>query len=120
MMPDMRAPETGVPTAVVAPPAHQGGHYPSSSQQQAYHHPAAQGAARKAGSTQISDERPEGTPSFRSTPPPVHIMEARDEEPPSLVWYGVVALSLVTVAFGLLVGYLLASSGTAPSTSRCA
>ena len=42
--------------------------------------------------------------------PSVHVMLARDEDPPSLVWWGVMVLCLSTFAFGVLVGYLLGAT----------
>jgi len=56
--------------------------------------------------TQISAAKPAGTPTIQSDLPAVNIMTAADDEPASLVWWGVVLVALATFAFGLLVGYL--------------
>ena len=68
------------------------------------------GALRAASATQISADRPEGTPTYHSDIPPVHVMSARDEDPPSLVWWAVVVIAVSTFAFGVLLGYLLGAS----------
>ncbi len=112
---------TPMPHSPSTPPAHGPPHapahisqYPPNPHTSAGHpqQPVSQGyyaePPRRAGATQISADRPEGTPTYHSDMPPVHVMEARDEEPPSLVWWGVVVVGIATFAFGLLVGYLLA------------
>jgi serine/threonine protein kinase len=58
-------------------------------------------------STHVSEERPQGTPTIHSDVPPVNIIEARDPDPPSLVWWGVVLVGCGCFAGGLLLGYLL-------------
>jgi serine/threonine-protein kinase len=58
-------------------------------------------------STQISDA-PARTPTYMANVPLVAVETAPDEEPPSLVWWGVVLVGLGTFAIGTLVGYLLA------------
>ena len=68
------------------------------------------GAVRAASATQISADRPAGTPSYHSDLPPVNVVSARDEEPPALVWWAAVVIAVSTFAFGLLLGYLLGAS----------
>jgi serine/threonine-protein kinase len=62
---------------------------------------------RAGSSTHISEERPHGTPTIQSDAPQVNIIDAREPEPPSLVWWGVVLVGCGTFVLGLLVGYLL-------------
>lgn len=59
-------------------------------------------------STQISGDKPAGTPTYHQEAPHVDVMMAREEEPLALVWWGVVLVAISAFAVGLLVGYLLA------------
>jgi eukaryotic-like serine/threonine-protein kinase len=72
--------------------------------------PAANPAVRAAGATQVSAERPTGMPTQHSDLPAVQVETALDEEPASLVWWGVLLVALGTFAAGILVGYMIASS----------
>jgi serine/threonine-protein kinase len=58
--------------------------------------------------TQVSDERPAGIPTLHSDMPPVHVIDAAEPEPLSLVWWGVALVGIGCFALGLMVGYLLA------------
>lgn len=64
--------------------------------------------SRKPGATQVSADRPAGTPSIHSDVPPVYVEDARDEDAPSLVWWAVVLLATGTFALGVMLGYVLA------------
>ncbi len=59
-------------------------------------------------STQISGDRPAGTPTLHEQAPRVDVMMAREEDSPSLVWWGVVMVAISAFALGVLVGYVLA------------
>jgi serine/threonine protein kinase len=60
-------------------------------------------------STQISIDAPSRNPTYMgSSVPHVAVETAPDEEPPSLVWWGVVLVGMGTFALGALVGYLFA------------
>jgi serine/threonine-protein kinase len=66
------------------------------------------GAPRPPGlNTQISGDRPAGTPTYHQDAPRVDVMMARDKEPPALVWWGVMVLTVGAFALGVLVGYVL-------------
>lgn len=60
-----------------------------------------------ASNTQISADKPAGTPTLHNEAPRVDVVMARDKEPPALVWWGVVILTLAAFALGVLVGYVL-------------
>jgi serine/threonine protein kinase len=60
--------------------------------------------------TQISADSPEGPPAYYGDYPQVQITEARDEDPPAVVWWGVVVIAMSTFAIGMLLGYLLGAS----------
>jgi serine/threonine-protein kinase len=130
MMPDLmrqHAPATApqaAPAPSATPPAtaasyavqHQPSQHPSVPPQHASVPPLSgvphvyQDALRKAGGTQISADAPEGTPAYHSDFPPVQVVEARDEEPPALVWWAVAVVALSTFAIGVLLGYLLGAT----------
>ena len=84
-----RAPHTPVPSSPPVPMAPPAGAFPG-------------------GSTQVSEARPIGTPTLHSDIPPVNIVDAREPEAPSLVWWGVVLVGSTCFALGVILGYLLA------------
>jgi hypothetical protein len=84
--------------------------YPSNYPPSAAVPPDYAGAVRAASATQISGDRPPGTPTYHSDFPPVNVVSARDEDPPALVWWAVLLVAVGTFAFGLLLGYLLGAS----------
>ena len=95
---------SGYPSGSVGPAPH--GSYPPPPHQPI---PAAYAeAVRGASHTQVSADRPQGTPTIHSDIPPVHVETARDEDAPSLVWWAVVLLATGTFALGVMLGYVLA------------
>ena len=66
--------------------------------------------AKTPGNTKISGQRPHGTPAYNGQHHPIHIEEAADIEPASLVWWGVMFIGLICFAAGLGIGYLLGAS----------
>jgi serine/threonine-protein kinase len=70
--------------------------------------PAPPAGAYPGGSTQVSESRPQGTPTIHSDVPAVNVVDAPEPEPLSLVWWGVALVGVGGFALGLMVGYLLA------------
>lgn len=64
--------------------------------------------ARPASATQVSRQRPDGTPTVQGDVPAINVYAAADPDPPSLVWWGVILVGVGCFALGLLLGYVLA------------
>jgi len=70
--------------------------------------PGPPAGARPGSSTQVSGQRPDGTPTQHGQAPAINVFEASDPDPPSLVWWGVMLVGLGCFALGLVLGYVLA------------
>ncbi|HZO14759.1 MAG TPA: protein kinase, partial [Polyangiaceae bacterium] len=102
------APASAGPVPTAAIPLYHPASSPPPAQHPSHPPPAPPAGARPGSQTQVSETRPVGVPTLHSDIPMVHVTDAAEPEPLSLVWWGVLLVGVGCFALGLMVGYLLA------------